>query len=231
MLHKFGLVELSAAGAVVWTCLHHLLHQSLQLGVEVTDAPLKVKSGCNHTLEQLTHVGGFEGRTVTHHLIEHTSLRPNVALEVVWLVFPDFGACVERSASLRVKHAFLYYFRDVEVSEFDLTFGVQEHISTLDVSVADVGIVQRLQPHDGLRGNADSFSISEACSVFDMISNSLGQISVISILHDKAESLTGLINEAFLVLNDVWMFDACHESNLVQRIKFLAGTESLHLDL
>jgi hypothetical protein len=63
------------------------------------------------------HIGSSEGWVQSHHLIDDATCGPEIAFEVVWLVFPDFRAAIVRSPSLSVEHcSLLGNFGDIQVT-------------------------------------------------------------------------------------------------------------------
>jgi len=72
------------------------------------------------------HVCRSERRVEGAHLIEDTAYAPDVALRVVGPVFPDLGACVVGSSSLRLEHAPFGYLGDVQISQLDFSLLSEE---------------------------------------------------------------------------------------------------------
>lgn len=64
-----------------------------------------------------------------------------------------------------------------------------------------------------------------------VLHNFLEQIPIIRILHHNAQRLRRLINEAFLIADDIGIFNRCQYSDFVNRIFFLLRRQILHPDL
>jgi len=84
--------------------------------------------------------------------------------------------------------------------------------------VANLGIMKSLQPENHLGENGQDLLSREVSSIPNMFCNFLVQISIISILHDKAEALAGLIDERLLVLHYIGMADAREKPYLVESV-------------
>ena len=63
-----------------------------------------------HSLKQSIHVISSEWRDKGTHLVGYATERPNVALQVVGLIFPDFWACIVGRTGLGVEAAPLCNF-------------------------------------------------------------------------------------------------------------------------
>lgn len=108
---------------------------------------------------------------------------------VVGHVFPDFGTRVVRSACLSAQHSPFGYFRHVEVSEFDDATLGQEHVSALDVSVANLKIVQRLETPNYLNKVVPDLFLAEPIVVFLFVSNQLQDVSTVGVFHHDAKTV------------------------------------------
>lgn len=54
----------------------------------------------NNLAVEAREILGPKGRMERAHLVKQTSSGPDIALPAILLAFPDFGACVVRSAGL-----------------------------------------------------------------------------------------------------------------------------------
>ena len=69
-----------------------------------------------HSLVQPIHIVGLKRRLQCDHLIEDAPKRPNIASSIVWLIVPNFGACIVRSPCLSLHHTSLGNLTDIKVS-------------------------------------------------------------------------------------------------------------------
>jgi hypothetical protein len=94
---------------------------------------------CHSTFDyssvQLAHVVSCKGNFLGAGFVEDATNAPDVALFIVRQIVPDFGACVVRSARLRLKKASALYFRHVEVTDLDSAILVKEYVGSFDVPV------------------------------------------------------------------------------------------------
>lgn len=104
----------------------------------------------DHLGVEAFHSCGAEGRLLSDHFVEDTAKWPDIWSVVVGHVFPNFGAGVVRSTSLSTEHTSLGYFGDIEVTEFDNSLFSQEQVGALDVSVADLEVVECLEASNDL---------------------------------------------------------------------------------
>ena len=97
-------------------------------------------------LAQAVHILGLKGRGEGAQFVEHAAKTPYVAFNVVGFVLPDFGAGVVGSAGLGGEEASLGHLGHVHVAQLEQSALVHEQICTLNVSVDDVELVERLEP-------------------------------------------------------------------------------------
>ena len=113
---------------------------------------LRVLASQNFLVETV-HIRCLEWWHQAAHLVHDAPKRPNVWFQAVWFLSPNFGSSVVRCTSLGVKHSFLGYLRDVEVTKFCLPIRKQENIRRLHVTVQDLVRVQHLESFQNLNKN------------------------------------------------------------------------------
>ena len=91
--------------------------------------------GCHHFLVKLFHAVRLEWWPFGQHLVEYTPYRPDVALLIIWLVFPNFRACIVWGTCLCVQHSSLENFRNVEIPQLGFAFAREENVGAFEVSM------------------------------------------------------------------------------------------------
>lgn len=90
--------NLFAARSLVWVYLKKKFNQVVQIaGVVVWNFFVGTRE---HRFEQLVHCLRAERRIKGRHLVDDAAKRPNIALVVVGLIFPDLGTRVVGRPSL-----------------------------------------------------------------------------------------------------------------------------------
>ena len=85
----------------------------------------------------------------------------------------------------------------------------------------DLDIVKRLQPADHLYQAVPNLRLLEVCAIGLMLHDLLVQISVVTVLHHDAHRVVVLVNEDFLVLDDIFVAHPRQDSDLVDGISAL----------
>lgn len=93
---------------------------------------------------------GPKGWHLHDHFIEDTASRPNVTSVVIWHVFPDLGASVVWGARLSAHHSTFVDARHIHVAKFHNAVLGQEHVRTLDVTMADLEIMESFETSNDL---------------------------------------------------------------------------------
>lgn len=71
-------------------------------------------------LIQTTHIGSLKWRFQCYHLIKYTAQRPNVTLEVIRFILPNFRACIVWRASLSIiKVSLINDFGYIHITKFN----------------------------------------------------------------------------------------------------------------
>ena len=131
-------------------------------------------------LVKALHVLCLEGRFERDHFIDDTAQTPDVTLNVVWLVFPDFWRSVIRRASLSVVESLLVCnLADVHVSQLCLHIVVQENVGTFQIPVHDLDFVHGVKPPDHLNEYLPDLPFFDVSLVFLVVADLLEDITVV----------------------------------------------------
>ena len=144
-------------------------------------------------LVEAGHVLGHEGGFAGDHFVEDAAEGPDVGLEGVGFVAPDFGGGVVGRAGLGVVEAVLGgELGDVHVAQFDAEVAVDEDVRALEVPVHDAQAVQLLQPLHHLDQDPPDVHLREALPELRVLLDLLLQVPVVRVLHHDAPRLQAL---------------------------------------
>ena len=91
-----------------------------------------------------------ERRHFHNHFVKDAACAPNVTPVIVRLIFPNLGARIVWRSCLRTHHSTFGDSGDVHIAKLDDAFLGEEDVGTLDVSVADSKVMERLEASDNL---------------------------------------------------------------------------------
>lgn len=104
-----------------------------------------------YQLMKLFHTLSFEWHSAVEHRKKYHSRRPQVDIQTVTFISENFRCNVGRGAALLAHHlAFLDLSGYAKVSNFDVTFAVEQDVVKFDVSVRDLLCMDVAQPIDDL---------------------------------------------------------------------------------
>ncbi len=99
------------------------------------------------------------------------------------MIFPHFRRSVVRSPSLSVKKAFFGNFGHIKVSKLGSAVFVQKNVSRFHISVKYFELVKRFQTFNNLNQYLPNVFLFHVHFVSLTVTNSLENVSVISVLH------------------------------------------------
>lgn len=141
-------------------------------------------------LEQPLHVFCLEGRLERDHLVDDAAETPDVTLDVVRLVLPNFGTRVVWRPSLRVVEACLVCdLRYVHVTQLGRHVVVQEDVCAFEVSMHDLDLVHGLQASHCLDENLPDLALLDVRLLLLVLHNFLEHITVVGQLHDNTTTI------------------------------------------
>lgn len=221
--------ELLASRSLRRPRLQTLRYHVLQVLTEVVRKRV-VLAGDDLVVEAF-HVGSPEGRLLGAHLVKHAPETPDVALVVVRHVLPDFGTSVVRSPGLRSQKPALGNFGHIQVSKLDNTIGRQEDIRALNVSVANLQVVECLQAADHLNEKVPYFMLTESRICCLVLLNFLKKVAAGGILHHEAEAARFVLKKGVFVAYHIDVVDRGENTDFVQSVFFLFRGQFAHFDL
>lgn len=150
---------------------------------------------------------------------------------VVRHVLPDFGTRVVRSASLCSQKPAFGNFGHIQVSQLDDAVGRQEYIRALNVSVANLQVVEGLEAADHLDEKVPYFMLTEGriCSL--VLLDFLEEVAAGGVLHHEAEAAGFVLEERVFVANHVDVVDRCENTDFVQSVFLLFRGQFAHFYL
>lgn len=101
----------------------------------------RLNTSLAHTLKEHVHVVSSERRLKSAHFVQHAAHAPNVALVIIGLVLPDFGAGIVGRTSLSLEKATLGHLAHVEIAEFDHTILGQKDVRALNVPMHNLPVM------------------------------------------------------------------------------------------
>ena len=125
-----------------------------------------------HFFKQLVYILGLEWRPETSHFVYYTSQRPDITLEIVRLVPPDFGRGIVGSAGLSVVEPILLgLLGHIHIPDLchnlrgcllnRLSFLPEKYICRLEIAVHNVHFVEALEALDQLHKYSPYFGLSD----------------------------------------------------------------------
>lgn len=171
----------------------------------------RLKRAQQNILVQIFHVNTLEGRTESHHFIQHASQGPNIRLEIIRHILPNLGARIIGSSSL--SHAQITDFRDIHVPKLHFPIFVDKDIRWLQIPVNNLKFMKLVQPRTNLEKHWPNLLFLVKLLLLSFVIDLAKQIPIICILHDYVETLG--LKERFLVRNDVGMFDWRQNPDLI----------------
>ena len=161
------------------------------------------------SLEEAIHVVCPKGRDQGAHLVGHAAQRPDVRLEIVWLILPHLRTGIVRGTSLRVEQALLGNFGHIQIAELRSLVLVEEDVGTFHVSVQDAQLMQRLQSTDHLYHDLPDVLLLHELLVVLALADPLENISIVCKLHHYAKQ------KKLLVLAERWTNRSLTKGNLI----------------
>jgi hypothetical protein len=124
---------------------------------------------------------------------------------IIWFILPHLWACVVGSPRLCVYQPLLRQFRHIKVSQFHPLVRKHEYVSTLQVPVEDLHIVELLQSQCHLYEHVPYLLLSDVGLRLLLILNALEEVTLISIFHHYTQFgvHSRVLDEAFLVTHYV----------------------------
>lgn len=132
---------------------------------------------------------------------------------------------------MRVGKAFFNDFRNVQVAELGLHVLKQENVRAFHVAVQDSSNVEGAQAAHNLDKDVPNLLLLDVSLFFLISADFLKHIPVVSILHHKAKTTAGLVDEGCFKSDHGWVVDAGQNANLVEGILFFFFCEIQHFDL
>lgn len=102
---------------------------------------------------------------------------------IVRQVAPNLRTCVVRSASLGVEQSLLGHFGNVHVSEFGRLILVQEYVGTLEITVENLHLMERLESSHNLDEDLPYLILWNVLLLLLVRGDLLEQVSVVRVLH------------------------------------------------
>ena len=130
---------------------------------------------------------------------------------------------------MRTEHSFLCHFGNIEIAQLNDSCLSEEQVCTLDVSVADFEVVERLEASYNLDEVMPDLLFCEQLPVSLFRSDNLQDVTAISVLHHNAQAVGLILEKSFFVTNYIRVIDACEDSDFVECVFFFFATELLHL--
>ena len=92
----------------------------------------------------------------------------------------------------------------------------EEKISTFDVSMYDLQVMKSFKSSNSLYKIMPYLFFSQFFIAFFIIFDQLKQITVVRHFHDDAKGSGHILEEGILVADNVWVLNACQNSDLIQ---------------
>lgn len=102
---------------------------------------------------------------------------------------------------------------------------MDEDVGRFQVTVEDISVVKHLQAPNHLDHATPNFDLREQSLISFMLCYFLVQVASICVLHHDAERRRFLVEKRVLVSHDIWVFNACQNTNFIESICFLLFTE------
>jgi hypothetical protein len=115
-------------------------------------------------------------------------------------------------------HSPLGNFGNVQISQLVFAVLCAKNISTLEISVEDLYFVKSLETFGHLNHSLPNFDLVEKCFVQFMLVDFLLDVSGVCQLHDNTQSLGFLIEEGFLIIDDIGMGDGGKDSDFIESV-------------
>lgn len=139
------------------------------------------------SLVESFHVLGCKWRIESYELVQYRSKRPYIRLVIVRFILPDFRTGIIRSPCLCFQNPGFRNFRYIQITEFNHSIFGQKHISTLDISMNNILVMQSFQTQNHLVKYGPNIRLlGKARSLFSIINFGL-QVSIVTVLHDDTQ--------------------------------------------
>lgn len=212
-----GLHYLIAGGAVFWLSLDEGFDHEAEIFGELFGKSLDCAFE-DFSVEAL-HVCSLEGGFEGDEFEENAAEGPDVGLEAVCFVSPDFWACVVRSACLsEIQTLVVRQFGHIHIPKLHCPILIHKHIRTLYIPMHDVRFMQSFQPTYKLNENLPNLDFPKHIVIFLVLHNLLIQITSIAVLHNNAQAIELQINKSLLVVDYILTFDTRQNSHFIYRI-------------
>ena len=212
-LHDGEVEDLVAGRTVARRNLQHELDDSCHLLAEVVGNAREF--ALDDLLVEALHVVRSERRDQGTHLVENAAEGPDVTFAVVGLVAPNLGTCVVGRTRLRIAQAFFDDLTDIKISQLRLHVFEEEQIRTLHVAMEDASDVECAESADNLYEHIPDLLFLDVGLSLLIVANFLEHVTVVGVLHHKAQARGRLVNKSVPIRNHVRMVDRGKNSNLV----------------